>query len=158
MPVKRLGFLFAAVLVTVPTAARTHGSHAYVIVTIKATSGWQRVPLRLGGHGVLHFAAQGQWVFNPSQPAVDADGAASLPTLGRTSYAFSGVGGQEGQLVGRIGKSGAPFVAGPHGFHQVARGERGPLFLIINDDHLKGAGVGLSDNSGTLRVRIEYER
>ena len=140
------------------SAAVASVKHAYVVVTVEARHAWQRVPLRLGGRGVLHFTAQGKWVFNPSQPAVDGDGAANLSTVGRTSYTFSGTEGREGQLIARIGAGGAPFVAGAHGFHQVARREVGPLYLMINDDFRKQAGAGLSDNGGMLRVRIDYDR
>ena len=157
---KALGLLIAAAAAVagLPAAAGAQGKRVYVIVTVKAERGWQRVPLRLGGHGVLHFHANGRWVFNPSQPAVDGDGAANLSTAGRTSYTFSGTQGREGQLIGRIGAGGAPFVAGARGFHQVARREAGPLYLMINDDFRQSAGAGLADNSGTLRVRVDYDR
>jgi len=155
---KALGLLIAGAVVAMPVVASARTKRVYVIVTINAAGGWQRVPLRLGGHGVLHFTAQGKWIFNPSQPAVDGDGAANLSTAGRTSYAFSGTEGREGQLIGRIGAGGAPFVAGAHGFHQMARHEVGPLYLMINDDYKQSAGAGLADNSGVLRVRIDYDR
>lgn len=155
---RALGLLIAAAIATVPAEAGARGKRAYVIVMVKAERGWQRVPLRLGGHGVLYFTAEGKWIFNPSQPAVNGDGAANLPTAGRTSYTFSGAGGREGQLIGRIGAGGAPFVAGARGLHQVARREAGPLYLMINDDFKQSAGAGLADNSGHLRVRVDYER
>jgi hypothetical protein len=144
---------FAAVF---PAAARA--KHADVVVTVDARHLWQSVPLKVSRRGTVRFDAHGRWVFNPSQPPVDADGEASLPTAGRTSYAFSGTTGREGQLIGRIGRANPPFVAGAHGFHKVAPRERGRLFLMINDDFHNAAGAGLSDNSGLLRVRIDYDR
>jgi hypothetical protein len=139
-----------------PVAARV--KHAQVVMTVDARHVWQRIPLELSGHGHLKFAAQGRWIFNPSLPPVDAEGSANFPTAGRMSYAFSGSNGREGQLIGRIGRHNPSFIAGAHGFHKVASRERGPLFLMINDDYRKAAGAGLSDNHGALQVRIDYSR
>lgn len=117
----------------------------------------QKVRLSLGGRGVLRFKAGGKWVFNPSQSPVGGDGAGNLSPAGRTNYAFSGPQGREGQLIGKIGDA-PPFAAGADGVHTVTPSEIGRLTLMINDDVKQSAGSGLADNSGHLRVRVDYER
>jgi hypothetical protein len=154
---RALGLLIAVAMVLPPIAAQAKAKHVYVVTTIAANRGWQKVRLRLGGRGTLRFTAQGKWIFNPSQPPVDGDGAANLSTLGRTSYTFSGPAGREGQLIARIGNT-APFVAGAHGVHGIERREIGRLYLMINDDYKQSAGLGLADNSGRLRIRVDYTR
>lgn len=129
----------------------------FVVTTVQANRSWHRVRLRLRGRGMLHFRANGRWIFNPSQPAVGGDGAANLPTAGRTNYTFDGPQGREGQLIGRIGRQ-KPFVAGAHGTHRISRHEIGSLYLMINDDIAHSSGAGLSDNSGHLTVSVEFER
>jgi hypothetical protein len=49
-------------------------------------------------------------------------------------------------------------VAGAHGVHGIERREIGRLYLMINDDYKQSAGLGLADNSGRLRVRVDYTR
>lgn len=152
--------IVAAVLATLccaPPMAAAKERLVYVVTVIQANQAWQRVGLRLYGRGVLRFRTRGRWVFNPSQPMVDGDGAAHLSTAGRTNYTFSSPQGREGQLIGRIGRQ-KPFVAGAHGTHRIARHEIGSLYLMINDDIAQTAGAGLSDNSGHLTVRVEFER
>ena len=85
------------------------------------------------------------------------DGAANLPTAGRSNYTFSGSAGREGQLIGKIGNS-APFIAGADGMHEVRPNEIGRLKLMINDDYNGAVGNGLADNRGHLHVHIGYER
>jgi hypothetical protein len=150
-------FLLGAAIVGLPVAASAKPRQVFVVTRVAADHGWQSVRLRLGGKGVIRFKATGKWVFNPSQPAVGGDGAGNLPTAGRTSYIFSGATGREGQLIGKIGDA-APFVAGANGVHMVLPNEIGRLTLMINDDYAQDAGNGLKDNSGHLRVRVDYER
>jgi hypothetical protein len=156
MSVRILGLLIAAVICQ-PAVASAKAKHLSADAIIDANQSWQKVAIGLRGRGVLHFKADGKWVFNPSQPAVDGDGAGNLSTAGRTRYSFSGEQGREGQLIGKIG-DGAPFVAGAHGVHKIKRGERGPLYLVINDDIQQSAGAGLTDNSGHLTVHVEFDQ
>lgn len=152
--------IIAAVLVVAccaPPMVAAKKKRVFLVAAIQANQAWQRVGLRLHGRGVLRFRARGHWIFNPSQPAVDGDGAANLSTAGRTNYTFSGPQGREGQLIGRIGRR-KPFVAGAHGTHRIGRHEIGSLYLMINDDIPQSSGAGLSDNSGHLTVRVEFER
>jgi hypothetical protein len=153
MLAKGLGALIAAAVIAAPPTAQAR--HGYVITTVEAKQSWHKTRLRLVGHGTLRFSARGKWIFNPSQPAVGGAGAENLSTAGRASYTFSGREGREGQLIAKIGH-GAPFVAGADGVHKIKRGEVGPLSLMINDDYKQSAGAGLADNSGHLRVRIDY--
>jgi hypothetical protein len=154
---KAFGFLIAAAVLGLPIAANAKPKQVFVIAYVAANHGWQKMRLTLGGRGVLRFKAVGKWIFNPSQPPVDGDGAANLSTAGRVSYTFSGPAGCEGQLIGKIGDA-PPFVAGARGVHKVAPNETGRLTLMINDDVKQSAGNGLADNSGHLRVRIDYVR
>ena len=152
--------ILIAALIGLPMPAGAtvrHRYHVYTMKTVQANRGWQKTRFTLHGDGVLRFAARGRWVFNPSQPAVDGDGAQNLSTAGRISYTFSGSEGREGQLIGKIGHR-KPFVAGAHGTHRVKRGEMGSLYLMINDDVKQSAGSGLTDNGGHLTVRVEFER
>jgi hypothetical protein len=148
--------ILVAAMVCLPAAASARTARAIVDAVVEANQVWQKVNLRLRGHGVLHFQARGQWVFNPAQPPVGGDGAQNLPTADRTSYTFSGPQGREGQLIGKIGRQ-MPFVAGARGVHKVRRREIGQLYLMINDDYKGSVGAGLADNSGHLTVTVEFE-
>lgn len=154
---RSLVLLTAAVFVYLPVAASAGPKHVFVVTEVSANHEWQKVRLRLGGGGVLRFKAGGKWVFNPAQPPVDGNGATNLSTAGRKNYTFSGRQGREGQLIGRIGAA-PPFVAGANGDHKVKPNEFGRLTLMINDDYNHSTGNGLADNSGHLRVRVDYER
>jgi hypothetical protein len=157
MLTRALAALLAGAIIGLPAAVHARPAHVVLVTHISANQGWHKVRLMLGGKGSLRFAASGSWVFNPSQPPVDGDGATNLSTAGRANYTFSGPQGREGQLIAKIG-NGAPFVAGAHGVHQIGRHEIGRLYLMINDDYQHSAGRGLVDNNGRLRVRINYER
>jgi hypothetical protein len=156
MPKKILATVLIALCCAPPMAAAKE-RRVFVVTTIQANRSWHRVNFRLHGRGMLRFRARGRWIFNPSQPSVGGDGATNLSTAGRTNYTFSGPQGREGQLIGRIGRH-KPFVAGAHGLHRMGRHEIGPLYLMIDDDVTQSSGAGLSDNSGHLTVRIEFER
>jgi glucose dehydrogenase len=149
---KFFAFLLAA-MTLLPAAASAQTKHV-VVATIETNQVWQKAGLRLQGHGVLRFRADGQWVFNPRLAAVNGDGAQNLSTAGRTAYVFKGRQGREGQLIGRIG-SGLPFVIGTHGMHKVGPRETGALAMMINDDVDAKYGAGLADNSGQLTVTAE---
>lgn len=151
---KAVRFSLVAAILCLPVAAIA-AARIHARATIHADRGWQKVEIELRGRGILRFESHGQWNFNPSLPAVSGSGASQLPTAGRESYTFSGPGGREGQLIGRIGRA-PPFVVGEAGFHQVRRNEVGPLYLMINDDIGRNAGRGLTDNSGRLEVIVEY--
>ena len=120
---------------------------------VQANLAWQAVPITCGGKGILQIAATGTWTFNPRIGAVSAAGAGQFSTQGRSTYAFSGVGGKEGQLIGRIG-NGKPFVVGANCSHQLGPSDVGPLYLVINDDLGGNNGTGLRDNSGSLSVTM----
>jgi hypothetical protein len=122
---------------------------------IDARQTWQKSSLIVRGSGTIAFRAVGTWIFNPTLPAVDGNGDVRFSTEGRPTYAFSGPGGREGQLIGRIG-TGAPFIVGAKSSHFIAAGESGPVYLVINDD-LEGrtGGAGLNDNSGNLTVTLQ---
>ncbi|HUC62293.1 MAG TPA: hypothetical protein VMF53_10085 [Alphaproteobacteria bacterium] len=121
---------------------------------VQAAQSWRDTYIDVNAPGVLRFHAVGTWVFNPSRPAVDADGDRRLPTGGRACYADQDPNAREGQLIGRIG-NGRPFVVGASSERRVGD-ERGRLFLVINDDLGRCYGSGLTDNSGALKVRIDY--
>ncbi len=121
---------------------------------IDARQTWQTSSLIVRGSGTIAFRAVGTWIFNPTQPAVDGNGDIRFSTEGRPTYAFSGPGGREGQLIGRIG-TGAPFIVGTESSHFIAAGESGPVSLVINDDLEGGTGgAGLNDNGGSLTVTL----
>ncbi len=157
MLAKTFGLLIAAAVLGPPMAANAKPKQVFVVAHVAANQGWQKMRLTLGGKGVLHFKADGKWIFNPSQPPVDGDGAANLSTAGRVNYTFSAPAGREGQLIGKIGGA-PPFVAGAGGVHKVTPNEIERLTLMINDDVKQSAGNGLADNSGNLRVRVDYAR
>jgi hypothetical protein len=130
-------------------------AHEPVQATIRARGSWQETGMVVvQGAAALEFRAAGTWVFNPGLAAVGGDGNCRFSTRKRTMYAYSGPGGCEGQLIGRIG-DGRPFVVGAHGSHSVAAGESGQVYLVINDDLEGLAGKGLTDNSGSLTVTIQ---
>jgi hypothetical protein len=122
---------------------------------IDARQAWQKSSLIVQGSGTIAFRATGTWIFNPAMPAVDGNGDVRFSTEGRPTYAFSGPGGREGQLIGRIG-TGTPFIVGTMSSHFIAAGESGPVYLVINDDLAGGTGgAGLNDNGGSLTVTLQ---
>lgn len=57
-----------------PTTANSEIQSIRVEATIDANKSWQSVAITLEGSGTIYFRAQGDWIFNPSQPRVNADG------------------------------------------------------------------------------------
>ena len=100
---------------------------------VQANMAWQAMPLTCAGKGTLQIATTGTWTFNPRIGAVSGAGAGQYSTQGRSTYAFSGVGGTEGQLIGKIG-NGKPFIVGANCSHPLGSTDVGPLYLVINDD------------------------
>lgn len=124
-------------------------------ITVDARRGWQPTGIVVRGPGTLRIRASGRWSFNPAEPAVTAAGARRLSTFRRPAYAYSGPGGREGQLIGRIG-DGPSFVVGSRVDRGLPPAAVGPLYLSINDDLAGLRGAGLADNAGALDVTVGY--
>ena len=123
--------------------------------TVDARSSWQAL-MNVEGPGTIEFRVTGKWTFNPDQPAVDANGDCRFSTRGRRTYPFGESNGCEGQLIGRIG-NGKSFIVGTQSSHIIEPDEKGPLYLVINDDLADRAGAGLNDNSGRLTATVTVQ-
>ncbi len=128
---------------------------ADVRTEVQASNGWQFSGVVLKPEDQVVISAQGLWTANPATGFVSADGNHRYSTNGRGNYAYSGADGYEGQLIGRIGVGGAPFVSGTA--HELGKGNHpaGDLYFVINDDLYSVSGGGLADNQGTQIVTIQ---
>ena len=129
---------------------------------IYAAKGWQDTGYKPGAQrkaaAWVTVRADGQWNVNVNDPARgprDAEG--RTPNSGANWYIptdntfpYSGEGAHGGQLIGRLGTTGAPFVVGT--WCKIDPNQVDPndtLWLTIND-----ASSGLGDNDGALEVTI----
>lgn len=99
----------------------------------------------------------GKWTANPANGLVDAAGNPNF----RAKSGYTLPGENEGALVGIVGKRAdkgevettyKPFLIGRSAI--VPGGQKGELFLAINDDWNAHYGAGFPDNKGTLFVEI----
>ncbi|MQY03254.1 hypothetical protein [Actinomadura macrotermitis] len=138
------------------------------VIDIHANQGWQDTGFALPAHQAdtgWILRSEGAWCFNTgARDFATRDANARKPndtrffdaaTSGRTEYPYHGEGGQVGQLIGRWGTSGQPFVVGTHAnLEDTGHAGGGTLWLRINDDD-----KGLRDNDGHLTVTIAtYDR
>ncbi|MGI5158567.1 hypothetical protein [Microbispora sp. CA-102843] len=138
------------------------------VIDIHASKGWQDTGFALPAHqentGWI-LRAEGVWCFNTAaRDFATRNADARKPnsgaffdgsTQGRAEYPYHGEGGQVGQLIGRWGKDGQPFVVGTHAnLERLGSADGRTLWLRMNDDD-----NGLSDNDGHLTVTIStYDR
>ncbi|CAM5321651.1 hypothetical protein [Streptomyces abikoensis] len=102
------------------------------VINVYADRGWQDTGFELppGFRDTVGWSlrAEGTWCFDTSaRDYATRDAAARKPndsrfydasTVGRTEYLYHGEGGQVGQLIGRCGRNGGPFVVGRHALLQ----------------------------------------
>ena len=69
----------------------------------------------------------------------------TVSTEGNAAFPYSGPGGLQGQLLGRIGTKGNSFVVGTYCQIEIGGSPSDTLWLRINDDNVK-------DNQGSLDV------
>jgi hypothetical protein len=108
---------------------------------IYAYRGWQSTGVRLQANETAIIRATGQWLYTPGEWH-DANGHKRYPAP--AFYPMTGVAG--GVLLGRVGEDGYPQLVGRNG--RLYTSKAGMVYLRINDDIL-------SDNEGSLKVRIE---
>lgn len=124
-------------------------------IQVQAANGWQFSGVQRHAGEKITISAQGLWTANPATGLVSADGNHNYSTSGRANYAYNGGGGFEGQLIAKIGPSGAPFVVGTAHQIPVAEPASGDIYFVINDDLYSQSGQGLADNQGTQIVIIQ---
>jgi hypothetical protein len=121
------------------------GSQAYQseVVEVSADVRWNSTGVYVSDGDQLTIRyLSGKWSPWPGG-RYDAIGSGGDPRC--TCNVMEGV--SHAALIGKIGDH-EPFFVGDDFFHRV--GESGELFLGIND-------MGLDDNSGTLRLRVEID-
>ena len=128
-------------------------------VVVVAASKWQNTRIMIEGNQAATVSyVSGQWTANPSTGMVDAAGNPSY--IAKSGYTMEGQ--HEGALIGLIGQDGVkegevktsyqPFLVGNNG--TVPLGQKGYLFLCINDDLYQRYGAGFTDNEGQVIVKI----
>jgi hypothetical protein len=125
---------------------------------VDAKQDWQDTGLRPGAQNGAYIVirATGEWHTRPTDERYgtrNAEGmydntTAQYPVSseGDTNYRYSGPGGLYGQLIGKIGQNGNPFIVGSYCRIEIAgNNSTDTLWLRINDDQL-------DNNWGSLDV------
>jgi len=115
-------------------------------ITVVANQSWQSTGITVEGNvGVTIVYQNGLWTADPdSEDGYDANGSQMYEAIGSAPLPYKAT----GALVGRIGKTGEPFLIGD-GPTMVPQNQAGTLELVINDDL-----NDLSGNSGSVTVYV----
>jgi hypothetical protein len=139
--------LFASFLTSAPWRPVTQETLSEL--RVYAYRDWQSTGYTVQPGERVTIRASGEWMYSPQAGYNGPDG---HPVFRSPSfYPLPGVGG--GALIGRIGEDGQPFYVGRQTGHfagresAAGRGERGLLYLRIDDDRL-------GDNRGYVTVQI----
>ncbi|MEV4166481.1 hypothetical protein [Nonomuraea dietziae] len=134
------------------------------VIKIYADQGWQdtgfALPAWEENTGWL-ARTEGAWCFNTNSRSIgtrDADGripdsgkTTDTNVQGRTEHPYHGENAQTGQLVGRWGEDGQPFIVGTHcNLENKGDGRSGGTLWLRMNDH----DGGLADNDGYVTVTI----
>ncbi|KGV79793.1 hypothetical protein GSH05_09785 [Burkholderia pseudomallei] len=126
--------------------------------TLQATSDWHQSSTQIIGTVYVRISAEGFWNANPaSGPDYGPDGTSQYLTAGRPSYPYHGNDGREGELVAKVGAYGAVFPVGSAFEGRLSSTEPAWLYFVINDDITDAAGSGLTDNRGSVNIKIDSE-
>jgi len=135
-------------------------------VKVSATDGWQDTGYRIGAQSApkVILRASGEWCTNTEDRNFgrrDADG--RTPNSGRTylhkvagddDYPYHGSDALMGQLVGRFGEKGEPFLVGKQkSFRVDGMPSDVSLWLCCNDP----IGSAKRNNDGSLDVTLELD-
>lgn len=117
------------------------------VFTVNAGLPWQNsgVVVQPGNQVYISFS-NGLWTANPATGNYDANGDPAF--VAKIFYAYPGA--AQGELIGRVGTT--LFVVGDG--NNVPTGLSGPLEFCINDDIYGVYGLGLTDNQGSVTIRI----
>lgn len=122
--------------------------------TVQSKLGWQNTGVNITSSGnVMLTYLSGKWTSNPNDSGgrlFDANGNPEY-VANQPCYPLNGV--NEGALIGRLGANGRPFLIG-NGPTRVHEDQTGQLELCINDDLDGCYGAGLSDNIGSVTIKI----
>ncbi len=122
---------------------------------VNALQPWQDTGITVNpGAPVTITYKAGQWTADPNTnngQLYDANGCTGI-TVTQSGYPLEGV--NMGCLVGRVGNNPVFFIG--DGPVQTPAGQTGVLSLCINDDLNGKYGKGLTDNIGSIDVRIKF--
>ena len=122
--------------------------------TVQSKLAWQDTGINIAsGTTVTITYKSGAWTSNPNDSGGELFNAAGNPNYIATQPGYTLDGAAEGALIGRIGASGQPFLVG-NGPTVTPANQSGNLELCINDDLNGLYGAGLTDNIGTVTVKI----
>ncbi|MBF4472411.1 MULTISPECIES: heme-binding protein [Flavobacterium] len=121
---------------------------------VNAKQPWQEtgVTVQPGSQVTVSYSS-GQWTADPETNGGNLYGADGCPGIIVTQSGYPIQNVNMGSLIGQVG-SNAPFYIG-NGPVTTPAGESGALKLCINDDLNGEYGAGLTDNIGSLQVRIK---
>ncbi|MGO4771305.1 heme-binding protein [Flavobacterium sp. W22_SRS_FK3] len=121
---------------------------------VNANKAWQNTGVTVQpGNQVTVSYKSGQWTADPATNGGNLYGANGCPgiTVMQSGYPIQNI--NMGTLIGQVGTN-APFLIGD-GPVLTPEGQSGALKLCINDDLNAEYGAGLTDNIGSLQVRIK---
>ncbi len=128
---------------------------------VQAASGWQDTGFKPGAQSGKYVVvlATGEWnLREPDDKFGLRDPAGRRPNAGNSymysteggNFPYAGPGGYFGQLIGKIGANGAPFIVGTYGHIDIDSSDPNSSLWLCANDELNGQG----DNSGALDVKI----
>jgi hypothetical protein len=121
---------------------------------VNANQAWQDTAVTVQpGNSITVSYNSGQWTADPATNNGNLYGANGCPGIIVTQSGYPVQNVNMGALIGQVGAN-APFLIG-NGPVTTPAGQSGPLKLCINDDLNGEYGAGLSDNIGSLQVRIK---
>ena len=116
---------------------------------VNAKLPWQKTGIYIRPWNQIQIKhISGKWVFNPELQSCGPEGNRGL----FAKYGYALPGSPEGALIGKVGEY--KFNAGAT--NTICIDEEGELEFVINDDLDSGYGAGLRDNSGSIKVSIEF--
>lgn len=123
-------------------------------VPVNANQAWQNTGVTVQpGNQITVSYKSGQWTADPDTNNSNLYGANGCPDIIVTQSGYPIQNVNMGALIGQVGTN-APFLIGD-GPVLTPAGQSGALKLCINDDLNGEYGAGLTDNIGSLQVRIK---
>lgn len=122
--------------------------------TVPSKLGWRDtgIAVSAGSEATVTYQT-GTWTSNPNNDGGRLFDANGNPNVTATQPGYTMDGENEGALIGRIIPGGQPFLVG-NGPTTTPPGAQGHLDLCINDDLEGRYGAGLTDNIGSVTVKI----
>ena len=133
-----------------------------VRIPVTAKDYWVDTGVVVGNKDTVRISANGLWKANAREKMHNADGTRYVATENLDGFFYNGIGGREGQLIGRLGREGKPFVVGTTFKETVVfpvESDPSPLYLAFNGNpHDDRKGHAWENHEGEQEVTIVVER